>query len=222
MGRIDNMVVLGRAHREILQAAEMTPASAVILMCRTSSTRTRDSLLLALLKIFRARRRGSDVPRHDQHCPRCAAEHAIADRAFTKSPPPSAAVRSKNDKVSLSRICMQNDNPSGIAVLLHDPNGHAVPLCAFPHGGQQFEPLGRAPRKRHIRRHRVKNVESRFTRTSNAQCAVERVTACFRQIDCANDFSDSRHVSLAFWRLVRRPALRQVSTAVRHWQEMSP
>jgi hypothetical protein len=80
---------------------------------------------------------------------------------------------------------MQYDRASGIAVLLDGPYRDAFVLGTFAQACQKFETLVLVPCKRMVRGHRMKNVEPGLARTSNAERAIESVTARLREIDGA-------------------------------------
>ena len=88
---------------------------------------------------------------------------------------------------------MQHDDASRIAVLLDDSNRNALALGTSSQTGPKLEALVRAGRKPLVGRHRVKNVESRFARTSNAERPVKGISTCFREIDRTQDLLDRCH-----------------------------
>ena len=127
------------------------------------------------------------------HCPGCAAKHAFSDGAFAEAPPTASPVGSKDDEIGFPIVGMQHDHTGRVAVLLDRPNRHACALGTLPQAGQQFEAFALVPGERHVGGHRVKDVEPRLAHTGNAERAVEGVTACLRQIDCAQDLLDRCH-----------------------------
>jgi hypothetical protein len=88
---------------------------------------------------------------------------------------------------------MQHDDPRGIAVLLDRANLHALAFGAFTQPRQQGESFLLVPRKSMVRRDRVKDVEPRVTRASNAERPVKGMTAGLGEVDRAHDLLYRRH-----------------------------
>jgi hypothetical protein len=88
---------------------------------------------------------------------------------------------------------MQHNDSGRITVLLDDPDRDSCALGTLPQPGQNVEAFGLMRRKRHVSGHCVKDVEPRLAHTRNAEGPGEGIMACFRKIDCAQDFRDCCH-----------------------------
>jgi hypothetical protein len=84
-------------------------------------------------------------PAGHQQRPRRSPQHPFSDGTLSKALPPAPPVGSKNDEIGLSRIGMQHDRASRIAVLLDGAHRDAFALGAFPQARQKPETFALMP-----------------------------------------------------------------------------